>query len=40
MGHGSTGWAMACGAGKVVADQVAGLRPEIDLDGLTIERLV
>ena len=39
MGHGSTGWAMACGAGKVVADLVAGLRPEIDLDGLTIERL-
>ncbi len=38
MGHGSTGWAMACGAGKVVADLVAGLRPEIDLDGLTIER--
>ena len=38
MGHGSTGWAMACGAGKVVADLVAGLRPEIDLDGL-IERL-
>ncbi len=40
MGHGSTGWAMACGAGKVVADLLAGLRPEIDLDGLTIERLV
>jgi D-amino-acid dehydrogenase len=39
MGHGSTGWAMACGAGKVVADLVAGLRPEIDLDGLTIKRL-
>lgn len=39
MGHGSTGWAMACGAGKVVADLVAGLRPEIDLNGLTIERL-
>jgi D-amino-acid dehydrogenase len=39
MGHGSTGWAMACGAGKVVADVVAGRRPDIDLDGLTIERL-
>jgi D-amino-acid dehydrogenase len=39
MGHGSTGWAMACGAGKVVADLLAGHRPEIDLDGLTIERL-
>jgi D-amino-acid dehydrogenase len=31
---------MACGAGKVVADLVAGLSPEIDLDGLTIERFV
>jgi D-amino-acid dehydrogenase len=39
MGHGSTGWAMAAGAGQVVADVVAGRRPEIDLDGLTLERL-
>jgi D-amino-acid dehydrogenase len=39
MGHGSTGWAMAAGAGQVVADVVAGRRPEIDLEGLTLERL-
>jgi len=39
MGHGSTGWAMACGAGKAVADVVAGRPPEIDLDGLTLARL-
>jgi D-amino-acid dehydrogenase len=39
MGHGSTGWAMAAGAGRVVADLVAGRTPEIDLDGLTIDRL-
>jgi D-amino-acid dehydrogenase len=39
MGHGSTGWAMACGAGRVVADLVAGRQPEIDLDGLTLARL-
>jgi D-amino-acid dehydrogenase len=39
MGHGSTGWAMAAGAGRVVADVVAGRRPEIDLEGLTLERL-
>jgi D-amino-acid dehydrogenase len=39
MGHGSTGWAMAAGAGQVVADVVAGRRPAIDLDGLTLERL-
>jgi D-amino-acid dehydrogenase len=39
MGHGSTGWAMACGAGKVVADVVAGRPTDIDLDGLTLARL-
>ena len=39
MGHGSTGWAMAAGAGRVVADVVAGRTPEIDLDGLTLARL-
>jgi D-amino-acid dehydrogenase len=39
MGHGSTGWAMAAGAGQVVADLVAGRPPVIDLDGLTLERL-
>ena len=37
-GHGSTGWVMACGSGKVVADVVQGATPEIDLDGLTIDR--
>jgi D-amino-acid dehydrogenase len=37
-GHGSTGWAMACGSGKVVADVVGGRTPEIELDGLTIDR--
>lgn len=39
MGHGSTGWAMAAGAGQVVADVVAGRKPEIDLEGLTLDRL-
>ena len=37
-GHGSTGWAMACGSGKVVADVIAGRSADIDLDGLTIDR--
>lgn len=40
LGHGSTGWAMACGSARVVADIVAGAKPQIDLDGLTIERFV
>lgn len=38
LGHGSTGWAMALGSAKVVADLVAGHAPEIDLDGLTVAR--
>jgi D-amino-acid dehydrogenase len=37
-GHGSTGWVMACGSGKVLADAIGGRAPEIDLDGLTIDR--
>jgi D-amino-acid dehydrogenase len=37
-GHGSTGWAMACGSGKVVTDVIRGATPEIDLEGLTIDR--
>ncbi len=38
LGHGSTGWAMACGSGRVVADVVTGREPEIALDGLTLQR--
>jgi D-amino-acid dehydrogenase len=29
---------MACGSGKVLADVIGGRAPEIDLDGLTIDR--
>lgn len=38
VGHGSTGWAMSMGSGRVVADLVLGRKPEIDLDGLTLAR--
>jgi D-amino-acid dehydrogenase len=38
VGHGSTGWAMACGSARVVADLVLGRTPEIDLEGLTLQR--
>jgi D-amino-acid dehydrogenase len=31
---------MACGSARIVADIVAGSRPQIDLDGLTIERFM
>ena len=38
LGHGSTGWSLACGSARIVADIVGGRKPQIDLDGLTIER--
>jgi len=38
VGHGSTGWAMAMGSGRAVADLVTQRTPEIDLDGLTLAR--
>lgn len=37
-GHGTLGWTMACGAARVVADQVAGLTPEIPADELSLRR--
>ena len=37
-GHGTLGWTMAAGTGRVVADLIAGREPEISLDGLTVER--
>ena len=37
-GHGTLGWTMACGSGRAVADLVLGKKPEIDFDGLTLER--
>ena len=37
-GHGSTGWVMAVGSARVVADVIAGREPEIDLEGLTLDR--
>jgi D-amino-acid dehydrogenase len=37
-GHGTLGWTMACGSGKLLADIVSGRTPEIDLTGLTLAR--
>lgn len=37
-GHGTLGWTMAAGAGRVVADLIAGRDPGISLDGLGIDR--
>ncbi|MDQ7968815.1 MAG: D-amino acid dehydrogenase [Oxalicibacterium faecigallinarum] len=38
IGHGSSGWAMAAGSGKVVADIISDRATEIDMDGLTALR--
>jgi D-amino-acid dehydrogenase len=37
-GHGTLGWTMAAGTGRVIADVVSGRAPGIDLAGLTIDR--
>jgi D-amino-acid dehydrogenase len=37
-GHGTLGWTMAAGTGRVVADLISGRKPQIDIDGLTIDR--
>ena len=37
-GHGTLGWTMACGSGRVIADLIAGRAPEIDMDGIGLER--
>ncbi|MCZ8396687.1 D-amino acid dehydrogenase [Achromobacter ruhlandii] len=37
-GHGTLGWTMACGSGKLVADQVLDQRPQIRTDGLALSR--
>ena len=39
LGHGSSGWALACGSARVVADLMAGRVPLLDIEGLGIERL-
>lgn len=39
LGHGSSGWALSCGSARVLADVLGGKKPDIDLDGLGIERL-
>lgn len=37
-GHGTLGWTMACGSGRVLADMVSGRQPEIPVGELSIER--
>lgn len=37
-GHGTLGWTMACGSGRVLADLISGRKPEIDVGELSIKR--
>jgi D-amino-acid dehydrogenase len=37
-GHGTLGWTMACGSGKVLADIISGKQPEIDVSELGLQR--
>ncbi|CAG2143339.1 D-amino acid dehydrogenase [Cupriavidus plantarum] len=37
-GHGTLGWTMACGSGKLLSDLVSGTRPAIRADDLSVDR--
>ncbi|MDO9363821.1 MAG: D-amino acid dehydrogenase [Sphingopyxis sp.] len=37
-GHGTLGWTMACGSGRLIADLVSGRAPEIEASDLSIAR--
>ncbi len=37
-GHGTLGWTMACGSGKILANIISHRGTDIDLKGLTLER--
>jgi D-amino-acid dehydrogenase len=37
-GHGTLGWTMACGSGRVLADLISGVKPEIETADLALSR--
>ena len=37
-GHGTLGWTMACGSGRLMADWMSGRKPAIDTEGLDLSR--
>ena len=39
LGHGSSGWALSCGSARAVADLISGKAPDVDIEGLGVERL-
>jgi D-amino-acid dehydrogenase len=38
LGHGSNGWALACGCARLLADGIAGRTPSMPTEGLGVER--
>lgn len=39
LGHGSSGWALACGSARVLAERIGGRESPVDLKDLTLARL-
>ena len=39
LGHGASGWTLASGSARIIANSISGQRSEIDLQGLGLERL-
>ena len=37
-GHGTLGWTMAAGSGRLLADWIGGAQPQIDVEGLSLAR--
>jgi D-amino-acid dehydrogenase len=37
-GHGTLGWTMAAGTGRLLADWIGGAKPQIDTEGLSLDR--
>lgn len=37
-GHGTLGWTMSCGSGRVLADMLSGKKPDIDVSALAVDR--
>jgi D-amino-acid dehydrogenase len=39
LGHGGSGWALACGSARVLAEQISGRDAPLDVSGLSVARL-
>jgi D-amino-acid dehydrogenase len=39
LGHGSSGWALACGSARLLAQMLSGQTPSMAVDGLSVDRL-